>query len=68
MEEEKRNKVKELKEEMNSLSTDYQKNLGEENAKFEFSAAELKGCPEDFLAPRKKADTEDVYQITLKVS
>jgi thimet oligopeptidase len=65
LDEEKRGQVKAIKEEMNRLGTDFAKNLGEENAEFEFSADELKGLPADFLEPRKK-DGSEVYTVSLK--
>jgi Zn-dependent oligopeptidase len=66
LDEEKRNKVKAIKEEMNKLGTDFAKNLGEENAKFELSEAELAGTPADFTEPRKKEGAEGVYNVNLK--
>jgi Zn-dependent oligopeptidase len=66
LDEEKRNKVKALKEEMNKLGTDFAKNLGEESAKFELSEAELQGCPADFMEPRKKEGADGTYNVNLK--
>jgi hypothetical protein len=35
---------------LSEMSIAYSKNLNEENTKFELSADQLKGVPEDFLA------------------
>lgn len=70
--EDKRAEVKKIKEQMTELSTTYAKNSNEENKKFEFSADELIGCPEDYLKARVKKDDDGkaldplVYTVSLK--
>ena len=49
---------------MAELSTNFSKFTGEENRKLEFSAAELKGMPTDFLNKLEKKGGK--YVVTLK--
>jgi hypothetical protein len=61
-----RKRVTEIKTRMSALGIQFSKNLGEENAKFTFTRAELKGVPEDQLARFEKGDTEDKFVVSLK--
>ena len=67
--------VKELNKEISSLGIQFQKNLGEENTSFEFSAAQLAGLPAAYLAERRKGKeaaegggsaADDAFTVTLK--
>jgi Zn-dependent oligopeptidase len=64
--EDQRKRVTEIKTRMSALGIQFSKNLGEENAKFTFTRAELKGVPEDQLSRFEKGDTEDKFVVSLK--
>lgn len=67
-----RAQLKSIEERMSECSTSYAQNSNEESASFEFSAADLAGVPEDYLAAREKKDQDGkavepkVYVVTLK--
>jgi Zn-dependent oligopeptidase len=52
LEDDKYNRVKEIKKELTELCNDFSLNLSNENAKFEFTKEELVGLPEDFIEKR----------------
>ena len=60
---EKRDLVEAKKKRMAALSTDYATNTGEENNKLEFSAADLKGLPADFLKKLEKKGGKFVVSL-----
>ncbi|MBW0518729.1 hypothetical protein O181_058444 [Austropuccinia psidii MF-1] len=68
-----RKKFNELKQEINDLTIDFQKNLNEENGKIWFTVKELEGVPEDVLSGFEKSQdgklamtfkTPDVVPVT----
>jgi len=59
-----RDQVETKKKRMSTLSTDYATNTGEENRKLEFTKAELKGLPDDFLNKLEKK--KDKFIVSLK--
>ena len=58
-------RVREINGRLSELGITYQKNLGEEAASFDFTAAELDGCPSSYLAERLQPDGA-TYRCTLK--
>eukprot|EP00949_MAST-11_sp_MAST-11-sp1_P005036 g5036.t1 len=64
LDDETRSKVKELNKKISQLGIEFQKNLGEENSSFIYTAKQLKGCPEAYLNQRKQPDGR--YKVTLK--
>eukprot|EP00656_Telonema_subtile_P057627 TRINITY_DN9523_c0_g1_i3.p1 TRINITY_DN9523_c0_g1~~TRINITY_DN9523_c0_g1_i3.p1 ORF type:complete len:408 (-),score=128.09 TRINITY_DN9523_c0_g1_i3:946-2169(-) len=64
LEEAQRDHVKQIKEKMSELGTQYSTNSNEENTTLEFTAAELTGLPSDFLESHKTS--EDQYTLSLK--
>lgn len=58
-------KLTEIKKEITKLETQYSNNLNQDNSTVEFSAEELKGVTEDFLARLKKND-KGLYVVTTK--
>jgi thimet oligopeptidase len=63
---EQRQRVEAIKKRMSNLGIEFGKNLGEENAKFEFTKEQLEGVPEDQMQRWKKAGAEDTYVVSLK--
>src|SRR5579872_7474482 len=61
---EKRNAFKKIKQEIETLTIEFQANLNKDNTTFEKTADELKGLPEDWLAEHKLPNGS--YKVTLK--
>jgi hypothetical protein len=59
-----RDEVKDLQSKMSALSIRFAQNLGEEDTKFEFTAAQLAGVPAALLAGFKK--NGDKYIVTIR--
>jgi len=64
LEDDKYNRVKEIKKELTELCNNFSLNLSNENAKFEFTKEELVGLPEDFI--NKRLDSNNKVTVTLK--
>ena len=57
-------KVKVINKRISDLGIAFSKNLGDESTKFRFTAQELDGCPDSWLAERKQDD--GTYEVSLK--
>lgn len=58
-------RIKELKEEMSDLCTQYSKNLNEENTTFQFTREQLSGLPDSWFDSHSP-DDEGMITVTLK--
>ncbi|CAE8722725.1 unnamed protein product [Polarella glacialis] len=56
--------VKSINTRISELGIEFQKNLGEDDTSFSFSAAQLDGCTESYLKERRQEDGS--YKLTLK--
>ncbi|KAJ3006067.1 UNVERIFIED_CONTAM: hypothetical protein HDU68_004291, partial [Siphonaria sp. JEL0065] len=59
-------RITEIKKEISELGIQFQKNLGEEASKLEFTKEELDGMPADFLEKLTKTKNGDKYIVGLK--
>ncbi|KNC84709.1 thimet oligopeptidase [Sphaeroforma arctica JP610] len=61
-----RETITEIKTKMSELGIDFSKNLNDVKAKLEFTSADLKGLPSDFIESLDKVeDSDDKYFLTL---
>jgi Zn-dependent oligopeptidase len=66
LDEEKQNRIKEIKKELNDLSINFGRNLAEDKTTIEVTRDELKGMTEDFIGGLKKSEKdESKYVLTL---
>ncbi|KAJ3135204.1 hypothetical protein HK100_002975 [Physocladia obscura] len=63
---EKQTRITQIKKELSELGIQFQKNLGEENTKLEFTAKELDGMPPDFLEKLDKTADGERFIVGLK--
>jgi thimet oligopeptidase len=66
LDEEKQQKVKELKQRLSKLCIDFNKNLVEDKTQVLFTADDLEGCPQDFIEGLQKDQDSGKYIVTLK--
>jgi len=66
LDEEPRNRLKALKQEISRMQIEFQKNLNEDDTKLVFTKDELEGLPEDFLKGLKAGENEGEYVVTLQ--
>jgi thimet oligopeptidase len=66
LEEENRNRVKELKNRLAKLCIDFTKNIAEDNTTLLFSDEELAGCPAEFIENLDKDESTGKRKVTLR--
>ncbi|KAL0476988.1 hypothetical protein AKO1_006361 [Acrasis kona] len=66
LDEEKRNKVMELKKELSKLCVDFSKNISEDKTTLLFTEQELDGCSNDFIQSLEKDVDTGKRKVTLK--
>jgi thimet oligopeptidase len=66
--EEKRQRLKELKTELNDMSLEFATNITDAKVTVEFTADELAGMPEDFLTNKELKTDKGTYKVKANVS